>query len=150
ASSAKTGRTGAERGLQADGSMVEPEKAVKPATAPAPSPPTPAPTPTPAAAKASPPGGNAVTALAHEGGARPPTGVIDLQGHSMFEPSPELAEYIRQQGHRGAAIPVKFGNLSKAGGEILVAGTGKTFYTVGAQGIPIDHEFVKEPLAKIQ
>jgi hypothetical protein len=124
-----------------------PDKVAKPAP-PAISPPAPTPaTVTPTSAKGSPPGGNALAASAVP---TAPTAPIDLQNQSTFNPSAELAEYIHTQKGHGAAIPVKFGNVSKAGGTIQIASRdGKSFHTVdhgGPQSIPIDHEFLA-PLA---
>jgi hypothetical protein len=140
-------RVTAERRLQRRAAMAELDKAVKPAAPPPTSKPAAtAPAVTAADTKASPPGGNAIAAKA-------PTVPIDLQGKSTFDPSPEVAEYIRLQKHAGAEIPVKFGNLAKAGGTIHVAAThgGKAFRTVdkgGLAAIPLDHSFF-QPLSAI-
>ena len=94
--------------------MAEPDKATKPAAPAAPPPTLAVPAATPAPTPASPPGGNAVSALesAPKVVAQAPTAAIDLQGKGRFEPTPEVAEYIRLQKHKGAPIPVKFGNVT--------------------------------------
>jgi hypothetical protein len=123
-------------------------------SAPAPPRPTPAPAASKKPGSQGAAGGNALAGQEAEE-APPITAPIDLQNQAELPIAPELAEYIRTRKGRTARIPVKFGNVAKAGGVIEVKSNSKgtKFDTVDRKGevasIPIDHPFFA-PFASVE